>query len=331
MLDYISLAGGLVILLVAGDGLVRGSVTVARSLGIPSLVIGLTIVAFGTSAPELVISLGSALDNASGIAVGNVVGSNIANVLLVMGCPALIATTMCNDKGVRKNAAFLLVVTLIFIAMCSFGTLNRAMGAVLLALLAVFLFDSYREMRRHQRRCRDYQNGCATDLDEAQIAEMEEFDEAPGGILVASALVVAGLVGLPLGGHFAVEGAVGIARSWDVTETAIGMTVVALGTSLPELATTVMAAFRKESAVALGNVLGSNVFNLVAILGLTSVIVPLKVPDAIMEYDIWVMLATTVLLFIFAFMRMKLRWPLGLALVAGYCLYIYFVFDTSIV
>lgn len=331
MLDYISLAGGLVILLVAGDVLVRGSVTVARSLGIPSLVIGLTIVAFGTSAPELVISLGSALNNASGIAVGNVVGSNIANVLLVMGCPALIATTMCTDKGVRKNAAFLLVVTVIFITMCAFGTLNRAMGAGLLVLLAVFLFDSYREMRRHQRRCRDYHNGCATDLDEAQIAELEEFDDAPGGLVVASVLVIAGLIGLPLGGHFAVEGAVGIARSWGVTETAIGLTVVALGTSLPELATTVMAAFRKESAVALGNVLGSNVFNIVAILGLTSVIVPLEVPAAIMKYDIWVMLATTILLFIFAFMRMKLRWPLGIALVAGYCLYIYFVFATSVV
>ncbi|MEI2383651.1 calcium/sodium antiporter [Breoghania sp. JC706] len=329
MLDYISLAGGLAILLVAGDVLVRGSVTLARSFGIPSLVIGLTIVAFGTSAPELVISLRSALDGVSGIAVGNVVGSNIANVLLVLGVPALIATTVCTDKGVRKNAAFLLAVTVIFTAMCTFDTLNRAMGIVLLSLLGLFLFDSYREMRRHQRRCKDYQNGDCTALDDAQIAELEEFDDAPGGRPVAFALVVAGLIGLPLGGQLAIQGAVEIARSWGVTDTAIGLTVIALGTSLPELATTVMAAIRKESAVALGNVLGSNVFNIVAILGITSVISPLDVPEAIMRYDIWVMLATTVLLAIFAFMHSHLRWPLGLALVTGYCLYIFFVFASG--
>ncbi|PTW53211.1 cation:H+ antiporter [Breoghania corrubedonensis] len=329
MLDYIYLAGGLAILLLAGDVLVRGSVTLARSFGIPSLVIGLTIVAFGTSAPELVISLRSALDGVSGIAVGNVVGSNIANVLLVMGVPALIATTACTDKGVRKNAAFLVAVTVVFTAMCTFGEINRAMGIVLLALLGLFLFDSYREMRCHQRRCQDYQNGNEEALDDAQIAELEEFDEVPGGRLVAGALVVAGLIGLPLGGQLAIMGAVDIARDWGVTDTAIGLTVIALGTSLPELATTVMAAMRKQSAVALGNVLGSNVFNIVAILGVTAVIVPLDVPPAIMRYDIWVMMATTVLLAIFAFMRSRLRWPLGLALVAGYCLYIFFVFASG--
>ncbi|MDJ0931547.1 calcium/sodium antiporter [Breoghania sp.] len=310
----------------AGDALVRGSVTLARALGIPSLVIGLTIIAFGTSAPELVISLCSALDGVSGIAVGNVVGSNIANVLLVLGIPALIATTHCTERSVRKNSALLVAVSVIFTAMCTFGTLNRAMGIVLLALLGLFLFDSYREMRRHQCRRREYREGNSDNLDEDQIAELEEFEESPGGYLVAVDFMIVGLIGLPLGGHFAVIGAFEIARSWGVTDTAIGLTVIALGTSLPELATTVMATLRGHSAVALGNVLESNVFNIVAILGLTAVIVPLDVLPAIMRYDIWVMMATTLLLAIFAFTRCRLRWPLGLALVAGYCLYIFMIF-----
>ncbi len=325
MLDYFSLAGGLVILLLSGDALVRGSVSIARKLGIPSLVIGLTIVAFGTSAPELVISLKSALNGISGIAVGNVVGSNIANVLLVLGAPALIATTSCADKGVRKNAVFLLAVTAIFIIMCAFGTLERAMGLALLAMLALFLGDSFLEMRRHQRRRQKYRNGETDGLDEYTLEEIEELGDTPGGMPIAALLVVVGLIGLPLGGHLSVLGAVEIAKDWGVTDAAIGLTVIALGTSLPELATTVMAAFRKHSAVALGNVLGSNVFNILAILGTTSLVKPLVIPDAIMRFDIWVMLATTVLLSILAFTRCRLRWPAGIALVGGYCLYIFLV------
>ncbi|WP_321333076.1 calcium/sodium antiporter [Breoghania sp.] len=332
MLDYLSLAGGLVILLLSGDALVRGSVSIARKLGIPSLVIGLTIVAFGTSAPELVISLKSALDGISGIAVGNVVGSNIANVLLVLGAPALIATTSCADKGVRKNAVFLLAVTVIFIVMCAFGTLERAMGLALLAMLALFLGDSFFEMRRHQRRRKKFKNGETEGLDEytrEEIEEIEEIGDTPGGMPVAALLLLVGLIGLPLGGHLAILGAVEIARDWGVTDAAIGLTVIAFGTSLPELATTVMAALRKHSAVALGNVLGSNVFNILAILGTTSLVKPLTIPASIMHFDIWVMLATTVLLFLLAFTRCRLRWPMGLALVGGYCLYIFLVLNVG--
>ncbi|WP_321502187.1 calcium/sodium antiporter [Breoghania sp.] len=329
MLDYLSLAGGLVILLLSGDALVRGSVSIARKLGIPSLVIGLTIVAFGTSAPELMISLKSALDGISGIAVGNVVGSNIANVLMVLGAPALITTTSCADKGVRKNAIFLLAVTVIFIIMCAFGTLERAMGLALLAMLALFLGDSFLEMRRHQRRRKKFKNGETDDLDEYTLEEIEELSDTPGGMPIAALLVVVGLIGLPLGGHLAILGAVEIARDWGVTDAAIGLTVIAFGTSLPELATTVMAAFRKHSAVALGNVLGSNVFNILAILGTTSLIKPLTIPASIMQFDIWVMLATTVLLAILAFTHCRLRWPMGIALVGGYCLYIFLVLDSG--
>ncbi len=339
MLDYLSLIGGLTILLVAGDVLVRGSVAVAQRFGIPSLVIGLTIVAFGTSAPELVISLRAALDGSPGIAVGNVVGSNIANVLLVMGVPALIAATSCRQNGARRNAVFLTVVTIIFIAMCTFEPLGRPMGIVLLSLLALFLYNSVHEMRKARKSRKESMkmaactpDPCCVDDAEsnAEACEAEGFlddvESIPDGLPLAAFMMIIGLVGLPVGGHLAIEGAVAIARQWGVTETAIGLTVIALGTSLPELATTVMAVRRNHSAVALGNVIGSNVFNLLAILGTTAAIVPIAVPPEIMEFDIWVMLATTVLLMLLAVFRITLGKPAGLALVGGYIAYIVVVF-----
>ncbi|AXS41430.1 calcium/sodium antiporter [Breoghania sp. L-A4] len=339
MLDYISLIGGLTILLVAGDVLVRGSVAVAQRLGIPSLVIGLTIVAFGTSAPELVISLRAALDGAPGIAVGNVVGSNIANVLLVMGVPALLASTSCRQSGATRNAVFLTVVTIIFITMCTFDPLGRPMGIALLSLLALFLYNSVHEMRK-ARKHRKIAAGlaacapepCCDSDNELSISAvdtegfLEEVESIPDGLPLAVFLMIVGLISLPVGGHLAIEGAVAIARQWGVTETAIGLTVIALGTSLPELATTVMAVKRNHSAVALGNVIGSNVFNLLAILGTTAVIVPIAIPPEIMEFDIWVMLATTVLLMLLAIFRITLGKPAGFAMVGGYFAYIFVVF-----
>lgn len=327
MLDYISLIGGLTILLLAGDVLVRGSVAVAQHFGIPSLVIGLTIVAFGTSAPELVISLRAALEGSPGIAIGNVVGSNIANVLLVMGVPALIAATSCRQKGATRNAVFLTAVTVVFIAMCTFGTLTRAMGVALLVLLALFLYESVREMRK-ARKARNGNgnngNGAVAECDAG--AFLDDVESVPDGMPLAVTLMVIGLAGLPLGGHLTIEGAVAIARDWGVTEAAIGLTVIALGTSLPELATTVMAIRRNHSAVALGNVIGSNVFNLLAILGTTAVIVPIAIPPEIMAFDIWVMLGTTVLLMLLAIFNITLGKIAGLALVFGYCSYIFTVF-----
>ncbi|MGS4885994.1 calcium/sodium antiporter [Roseibium sp. MB-4] len=323
LFDYLSLAGGLVALIIAGDVLVRGSVGVAQRLGIPNLVIGLTIVAFGTSAPELVISLKAALDNASGIAIGNVVGSNIANVLLVLGMPALIAATPCGEQGATRTALFMVGVTLVFIALCFFSPIGLWSGILLLALLAVFLGGSTIAARRHRKDLKAAAAGAdvATEVMDNDD-ELDDVDDVPDSIWVALIYIGLGLVGLPLGAHFTISGATTIATAWGVSDAVIGLTVIALGTSLPELATTVMAAIRQHGAVAIGNVIGSNIFNLLAIIGITAVVVPIDVPQEVLKLDIWVMLACAVLLTALAGFKVCLGRISGFVMTAAYGLYI---------
>ncbi|QGZ34350.1 calcium/sodium antiporter [Stappia indica] len=327
LIDYVSLVGGLVVLIVAGDVLVRGSVSIAERLGIPTLVIGLTIVAFGTSAPELVISLGAALDGLSGIAIGNVVGSNIANVLAVLGLPALFAATSCNENGAVRNSVFMVAITAIFIGMAFHSPLSRFDGTILLMLLALFLWESVRATRKHRA-----QNGGAAAVADGDGDEELPFDEVEGvpeNVGLAILFIVLGLIGLPLGAHFTIEGASALARNWGVSDAVIGLTVVALGTSLPELMTSLMAAIRGHAAVALGNVIGSNIFNLVAIMGITSMVVPLQVPPEVLRLDLWAMLACALLVLAFAAFKVTIRWPSGIILCALYALYIFVVFQTG--
>ncbi|NRG17669.1 calcium/sodium antiporter [Rhizobiales bacterium] len=337
LIEYVSLLGGLVVLIVAGDVLVRGSVGIAERLGIPSLIIGLTIVAFGTSAPELVISLDAALNGLPGIAVGNVVGSNVANVLLVLGLPALVAATSCQEKGALRNAVFMTGVSIIFVFICFTGTITRTTGGFLVILLAVFLADSVLATRKHKRENRKARpardlsasavvtskeaSADARDEDDACTAPFEEVEGVPENIALAAVFVVLGLVGLPLGAHFTIEGASALARSWGVTEAVIGLTVVALGTSLPELATSLMAALRNHSAVALGNIIGSNVFNILAIMGITGLVTPVRIPPEILSFELWVMLACAFLVLALAALRTTLRRPAGMALVTFYAIY----------
>jgi len=323
LFDYISLAGGLVVLIIAGDVLVRGSVGVAQRLGIPNLVIGLTIVAFGTSAPELVISLKAALSGAGGIAIGNVVGSNIANVLLVLGMPALIAATPCGETGATRNALYMVAVTCVFIVLCFYSPIGLPAGLLLLVLLSIFLAASTVMAQRHRRE----QKAISAAAAGAAVADpagdvLEDVEDVPDSLWIALAYIALGLVGLPLGAHFTIAGATSIATAWGVSEAVIGLTVIALGTSLPELATTVMAAIRQHGAVAIGNVIGSNIFNLLAIIGITAVIVPIDVPPEVLKLDVWVMLACAVLLTALAGMRICLGRISGLVLTVAYVAYI---------
>ncbi|QDG76488.1 calcium/sodium antiporter [Labrenzia sp. PHM005] len=324
LFDYISLAGGLVVLIIAGDVLVRGAVGIAQRLGIPNLVIGLTIVAFGTSAPELVISLKAALKDAGGIAIGNVVGSNIANVLLVLGMPALIAATPCGEQGATRTAVFMVAVTLVFIALCFYSPIGLWAGLLLLALLAVFLAGSTIAARRHRRDLKAAANAAGADVatDSFDEDELEDVDDVPDSVWIAIIYIVLGLVGLPLGAHFTITGATTIATAWGVSEAVIGLTVIALGTSLPELATTVMAAIRQHGGVAIGNVIGSNIFNLLAIIGITAVVVPIDVPQEVLKLDVWVMLACAVLLTALAGFKICLGKISGFVMTAAYALYI---------
>jgi cation:H+ antiporter len=309
MITYLALIAGLISLVITGDLLVRGAVGMAERLGIPALIIGLTIVAFGTSAPELVISMKAAATGAPGIAIGNIVGSNIANILLVLGAPSLIFATVCSGPGTRRNALFMVAVTLGFVALASDGSLSRLDALVMLSLLGVFLYDNYRSARRHRKQAQD-----------ALEDEFGDIGTKPPWLLGVFLLI--GLVGLPLGANLTIFGATQIARDWGVSETAIGLTVVAIGTSLPELVASVMAAFHRQSAVAIGNVIGSNIFNLLAIMGTTAAVFPLPVPPDLFVPDMWIMVLTSLCVLPFIFLSRSITRPIGIIMVLLYAGYV---------
>ena len=312
MMDWLLSAIGLVILLLAGDALVKGAVNLSLRIGVPALIVSLTIVAFGTSAPELLIAIRATLDNAPGIALGNVVGSNTANVLLVLGVPAIISaldTSGCNSK---KSYGFMMLATVVFIALAFTGVFGMWQGAVLLLLLVYCLRDAFLQAQSHRQQ---------TGQDPAELTELEAADQSLSGWRIALYLLL-GLVGLPLGAEVLVTGATSIARSYQVSETAIGLTLIAIGTSLPELATTVISAIRKQADVALGNVIGSNMFNLLAIIGITAFIGEVPVPAQFLRFDLWVMLGSSLVLAPFVIWRIKLGRTWGVLLTGGYLVYV---------
>ncbi|MEP2781937.1 MAG: calcium/sodium antiporter [Pseudoruegeria sp.] len=309
-MDWIYVALGLVILLLGGDSLVRGAVNLSLRLGVPALIVSLTIVSFGTSAPELLISIGAVTEGVPGLAMGNVIGSNTANVLLVLGVPALLAPMATSCCNTRKSYLITLGATFLFIALCFFGPITWWHALILLGYLAIVLLDNFREAVSHRA--------------DAKACNEEEVEGADPNMSwpKIGLFILLGLIGLPLGADLLIDGAENIARTFGVPETVIGLTLVAIGTSLPELATTVMAALRKQADVALGNVIGSNMFNLLAIIGVAGLVGPLPVDPELLRFDLWVMLGATVLLVPFVFFKRDITRGWGIALTAGYVAYI---------
>ncbi|WP_434290095.1 calcium/sodium antiporter [Celeribacter sp. SCSIO 80788] len=309
-MDFIYAVAGLIILLIAGDMLVRGAVNLSLRLGIPALIVSLTVVAFGTSAPELLVSVSAIFDGAPGLALGNVIGSNTANVLLVMGIPAMISTLHVIDNSTRASYLQMLGATVLFILLALRGTFDWIAGLILLAALFAMIGHAIYEARCHRVAQRD-----------VEPEEVEGADPDMPWIKVIGFLLV-GLIGLPFGADILVDASTNIARAFGVSETVIGLTLVALGTSLPELATTVMAALRKQADVAFGNVIGSNMFNLLGIIGVSSLVGQLPVDKDLMDFDIWVMLGVSVLLGLFVLKRIDITRVWGIALSVLYVLYI---------
>lgn len=312
MMDWIFVGLGLVILLLAGDALVRGAVNLSLRLGVPALIVSLTIVAFGTSAPELLISIQAIMDGVPGLALGNVVGSNTANVLLVLGVPALLATLHTSECHTRNSYLQMLAATLLFIVLCFCGDLTRGDGFILLAALTAMLLYAGRSAMKHRK------SACMVTENEEDVEGADPSMTWPK-ILFFLGL---GLIGLPLGANLLVEGAVNIARDFGVSETAIGLTLVAVGTSLPELATTVMAALRRQAEVALGNVIGSNMFNLLAIIGVATMVGPIPVEPEVLKFDLWIMLGASLLLIPFVFFKRDITRPWGIGLFTLYIVYV---------
>ena len=304
ILEFLYAGLGLVILLLAGDVLVKGAVNLSLRLGIPALIVSLTVVAFGTSAPELLISIKAVLDGVPGLALGNVVGSNTANVLLILGIPAL-AFGLAAGSDTRRSYVFMMAGTALFIALAFAGPLTWWHGLILLGALALMLLDMARAAQAHRKA-----SGAPSPEEEEAL---EEADPDMPWWKIGLYLGL-GLVGLPLGADLLVDSSVAIAREFGVSETVIGLTLVAIGTSLPELATTVMAALRRHSDVALGNVIGSNMFNLLGIIGVAALVGPIPVDAAILRFDLWVMLGASLVLAPFVFRS----WPIGRAVGAAF-------------
>lgn len=307
---------GLMILLLAGDALVKGAVNLSLRIGIPALIVSLTIVAFGTSAPELLISIKAVLDDVSGIAMGNVVGSNTANILLVLGVPALLATMHTSECNTRKSFNHMIAATLLFIALAYRGVFDWIASIALLAALAAMLLDAARDALAHQRE------DCATPT--ADEDDLEGVDPDMPGWRIAM-FIVLGMIGLPLGASLLVDNATIIAKEFGVSDTVIGLTLVAIGTSLPELATTVVAALRRQADVALGNVIGSNMFNLLAIIGVAGLVGPIAVDPEFLRFDLWVMLGASLLLIPFVYLGKNIGRVWGIALTALYATYLFVV------
>ncbi|HBS31410.1 MAG TPA: sodium:calcium antiporter [Parvularcula sp.] len=311
MNDWYAIAGGLFLLAIGAEILIRGATALARQFGVSELLIGLTLVGFGTSTPELVSSVQAALAGSPGVAVGNVVGSNIANILFILGLSAAISPFTIDQRAFRRDGFVCLAATLAVVGVSMTGEFGRTAGFAFLAAIAAYIAFAFLSERRDPQSPLTGQH-----LEEAAKVQ------GPKAIWLDIVMALSGLALLVFGARFLVTGAINIAASLGVSETIIGLTVVAIGTSLPELVTSIMAAVRGKSALALGNVVGSNIYNLLGILGVTAAIKPVAVPKEIAAFDIWVMLGATLLMMLFAMSKSRISRAEGVLLAVCYALYV---------
>ncbi len=317
MIEYILFIVGFGLLIKGADCLVEGSSSLAKKFGVPSLVVGLTVVAFGTSMPELIVSIFSAFEGVTDVAIGNIVGSNVANILLILGLTALIYPLKVNHSTVWKEIPFsLLAVIILFIVAndlmidkLSFSSLTRIDGILMLCFFAIFLYYVFEMAKDKRSKLRD--------------RKLEIMEYKSHKIFL---MLFFGVIGLFLGGKWVVDGAILIARQAGMSEFLVSATIIAIGTSLPELVTSLTAAIKKDVDLAVGGVVGSNIFNTFWILGITSIISPIVLP-AFINFDIIFLILITLALFLFMFIGKKHemnRWQ-GILFIILYIAYITFI------
>jgi cation:H+ antiporter len=318
LFDILLMAGGVVLLYFGGEWLVRHAVVLARSWGVSAMVVGLTVVAFGTSSPELAASLAAALTGSPGIAIGNVIGSNIFNILAILGVTALLAPIAVQARFIKREVPIMIGATLLLFPLLYSGhSLNHLEGLLLVTLLGLYIWFLYRAGR-------------------GEAAEVQsEFEQEYGNNRKPQADwrtyvgVVVGLVLLVAGARLLVMGAVELARGVGVSELIIGITIVAAGTSLPEVAASIIAALKREPDIALGNIVGSNIFNILSILGFTALVQPIGLPWETVQRDMWVMLGISLLLWPFLFTGSRLGRREGGAFLVLYLSYVGFLIATA--
>ena len=312
-IPFLYCVAGFILLGVSGEALLRGAVTTAARLKVPPLLIGLTVIAFGTSIPELTVSLNAARSGNPDIAVGNVVGSNIANILLVLGAMALFRSFTIDAGTLNRDGRIMLGVSVLMVLMALNGVITQWMGFGLLAILACFTFLLYRRARQE------------ADVDETAASVDENLLE--GSLFLALLILIAGLAGVLWGSDLMVKGAVGVAQQAGISQVVIALSIVAIGTSLPELFISLFASLRGHASLAIGNIIGSNISNILLILGVVASTGPLNVSVEIANRDVWVMLGVAILgLVLMRSARRMSRFEglFSLVLYALYVSYLYF-------
>ena len=304
------LVGGLVTLFIGAEGLIRGSSNLAIKIGITPLVVGLTVVAFGTSTPELVVSLKAALLGNSSISLGNVVGSNIANIALILGVAAIIKPLDVHANVIMREIPIMILITVLFLFLLIDGELGFIDGLIFVIGLVIYLIVNVLLARKEKN----------PEVD----SEFKEGLKSKLGVPVSIVLMVAGLGLLILGANLFVQSAVAIAKMFNVSDAIIGLTIVAIGTSLPELITSIVASYKKEADIAIGNVVGSNIFNILGILGITALIIPIS-SVGLGYVDLGVMLFTAIILFPLSRTGFSISRFEGAILLVGYAGYIFYL------
>lgn len=313
---YLTLLFGLALLVAGAEGFVRGASAIAQKLGVSPLLIGITLVGFGTSAPELVISIQAALNNSPGLVMGNIVGTNTANILLILGLGAVLAPIPVHRGVLKRDGGMLIVSALACLTIVLLGFLDRIAGLIFLALLGFYLVRTYQADKQAMKATPP---PIQTRLQRGPLSN----------IWIAGLLAIVGLAVILVGARFFVDAAIELARTFGVSETLIGLTIVAVGTSSPEVAITIISAIKKQADLALGNIIGSNIFNVLGILGITALVQPITMPPELIRGDIWVMLAATALMLVAAWTgRTIMRWE-GWLFLASYGAYIAWLILTA--
>jgi|TARA_Y100000590_G_scaffold212627_1_gene240959 cation:H+ antiporter len=298
---------GSAMLFYGAEFIVKGGSRLARYFGLSPIVIGLTVVAFGTSLPELVVSIVAAIGGSSPIAIGNVVGSNIANVGLVLGISSLIFPIKINLSQIKNDLIIYIFVCLMFSAFCMNGSISRQEGLILFLSVLIYTWYSF------------YYSSSKNNDEDVN-------DKNPSNLRMLFILIISGITLLSFGANLFVKGAIDIARYFGISEIVIGMTIVALGTSLPELATSVIASFRKEHAISIGNIVGSNLFNLLSVIGIVSLVSPIESPKEILFFEIPYMIIYGLILFPIGMLKQPIHRLTAAFLLIGYLLFIYQLF-----
>lgn len=311
MLNLLFIAVGILFLTIGGEILIRGSLAAANRMGVSPLLSGLLIVGFGTSTPELVVSIDAAMSQRPDIAVGNIVGSNIGNILLILGLCALITPLAVKPLALRRDGVMVVAATVLFVILASGNAFSRIEAVIFLLGLVAYLIWAYCTERTGEQPSAALHK-----------AEADEVATLPKSTLWISIAVVSGLALLIVGSQVLLKGAVAVAESFGVSEAVIGLTLVAVGTSLPELSISVIAALRRHADVAIGNILGSNIFNILGILGVSALLQPLPIHERILNFDQWVMLGTALLLMLFIYTGSRLNRLEGAVLLLGYGVYL---------